>query len=161
MEDECHLLWNDTTGYVWGQRNEKTEVSIQNIKQRQTYYGALNLYHHDVTLMPYEKGNEDNTIAFMKHLRTLNPGKQIILLWDGATYHTSSKVCTYLSQVNQGLEEKDWKVTCLLFAPNAPEQNPVEDIWLKGKNFLRKYFYKNRFFEDCCGNRGLAPINCR
>ena len=43
-QDECHLLWGDTTGYVWGRRNEKTGVPIQNIKQRQTYYGALNLY---------------------------------------------------------------------------------------------------------------------
>jgi hypothetical protein len=35
--------------------------------------------------------------------------------------------------VNQGLEEKDWKVTCLLLAPNAPEQNPVEDVAHIGK----------------------------
>ncbi|MFN5514781.1 MAG: IS630 family transposase, partial [Cyanobacteriota bacterium] len=24
---------------------------------------------------------------------------------------------------------------------NAPEQNPVEDVWLQVKNFLRKYWY--------------------
>ena len=44
------MLWGDTTGYVWGRRNEKTEVPIQNIKQRQTYYGALNLYQGCSTL---------------------------------------------------------------------------------------------------------------
>ena len=27
-QDECHLLWGDTTGYVWGRRNEKTKVPI-------------------------------------------------------------------------------------------------------------------------------------
>jgi transposase len=51
------------------------------------------------------------------------------------------------------------KITCILFAPNAPQQNPVEDIWLQAKNFLRKYWYlcksfwaiKNLFelFYDC------------
>ena len=50
--------------------------------------------------------------------------------------------------MNRGLEEKDWKITCLLFAPNAPEQNPVEDVWLRGKNYLRKRFYENKTFQQ-------------
>jgi len=50
--------------------------------------------------------------------------------------------------VNEGLEEKNWKVTCLRFATNAPDQNPVEDIWLRGKNFLRKHFYENKTFSQ-------------
>jgi transposase len=28
-----------------------------------------------------------------------------------------------------------------VFAPNAPEQNPVEDIWLQGKNFMKKHWH--------------------
>ncbi len=30
-----------------------------------------------------------------------------------------------LTEVNSGLEPKEWKVTCHLFAPYAPEQNPI------------------------------------
>lgn len=129
---------------MWGRRNEKTGVPIQNIKQRQTYYGALNLYHRDFVLMPHDSGNSKNTVAFIKHLQNLNPDKKLILIWDGASYHRSEEVRTYLNQVNEDLEEKNWKITCLLFAPNAPEQNPVEDVWLRGKNFLRKHFYKTQ-----------------
>ena len=147
-QDECHLLWGDTTGYVWGRRNEKTEVPIQNIKQRQTYYGALNLYNRDFVLMPHDAGNEENTVAFIKHLQDLNPGKKLILIWDGASYHRSEAVQVYLKKMNEDLEEQEWKVTCLLFAPHAPEQNPVEDVWLRGKNFLRKHFYKNKTFRQ-------------
>jgi len=33
-----------------------------------------------------------------------------------------------------------------LFAPNAPEQNPTEDLWLKGKTCLRKHFAVNKTF---------------
>ena len=102
-EDKCHLLWGDTTGYVWGWRNKKTEVPIQNIKQRQTYYGALNLYNHDFVLMPHDAGNEGNTVAFIKHLRDLNPGKKLILIWDGASYHCSEAVQAYLKKVNEDL----------------------------------------------------------
>ncbi|MGB4966824.1 MAG: transposase [Candidatus Saccharimonadales bacterium] len=146
-EDECHLLWGDTTGYVWGQRNEKTEVPIQNIKQRQTYYGALNLYRRDFVLVPHDAGNGENTVAFLKHLHDLNQNKKLTVIWDGASYHCSEEVKAYLNKVNEGLDEKDWKMTCLLFAPNAPEQNPVEDVWLKGKNFLRRNFYQNKTFR--------------
>lgn len=142
------MLWGDTTGYVWGRRNEKTEVPIQNIKQRQTYYGALNLYNRDFVLMPHDAGNEKNTVAFIKHLQDLNPGKKLILIWDGASYHRSEAVQVYLKKMNEDLEEQEWKVTCLLFAPHAPEQNPVEDVWLRGKNFLRKHFYKNKTFRQ-------------
>ena len=67
---------------------------------------------------------------------------------DKASYHGGQEVRAYLNKVNQGLEEKDWKVTCLLFATNAPDQNPVEDVWLQGKNFLRRHFYENKTFNQ-------------
>lgn len=147
IEDECHLLWGDTLGYVWGRRNERTEVPIQNVKQRQTYYGVLNLYDQKFILNPYDAGNGKNTIEFIKYLRKLYPDKKLMIIWDGATYHHSKEMQVYLGQVNQGLEEKDWKVTCIILAPNAPEQNPVEDVWLRGKNFLRRHFHENNTFH--------------
>lgn len=147
-QDECHLLWGDSAGYVWGRRGERTEVPIRNIKERQTYYGALNLRDRDFVLMPRESGNGENTVSFMKQLQKLDPEKKPMIIWDGASYHDCGEVRAYLDEVNRGLEEKDWQITCLLFAPNAPEQNPVEDVWLKGKNYLRKRFYENKTFQQ-------------
>lgn len=43
----------------------------------------------------------------------------------------------YVGAVTVGREAKDWPVTCCTFAPHAPEQNPIEDIWLKAKRFIR------------------------
>ena len=146
-QDECHLLGGDSTGYVWGRRGERTEIPIRNIRERQTYYGALNLRDRDFVLMPRESGDGENTVSFMKRLRKLNPEKKLMIIWDGARYHDCGEVRAYLDEVNRGLEEKDWQITCLLFAPNAPEQNPVEDVWLRGKNHLRKHFYENKTFQ--------------
>ncbi len=71
----------------------------------------------------------------------------------------SKEVKKYLDQVNEGIvEEKNWKVNCLLFAPNAPDQNPVEDIWLRGKDFLRKHFYENKKFRQV-KNRFINFLN--
>jgi hypothetical protein len=33
-----------------------------------------------------------------------------------------------------------------LIGPEGPEQNLVEDIWLQGKNLLRKFAYRCIFF---------------
>jgi len=148
VEDECHLVWGDTIGYVWGRQNERTEVPITNVKQRQTYYGVMNLYNQEFILSPYEQGNGASTVSFLESLQVLYPDSKFIFLWDGARYHCSEEVQTYLTKVNQGLDEKDWKVTCILFAPYAPDQNPVEDVWLQGKNFLRRHFYENKTFQQ-------------
>lgn len=45
-----------------------------------------------------------------------------------------------LSELNGDLAAKDWKVTCHLFAPYAPEENPIEAVWLQLKNLLRRAY---------------------
>jgi transposase len=148
MEDECHLLWGDVCGLVWGKRNEPIEVPISNKKLRQSYYGAVNLLSGQFHLQAYEGANGANTVAYVKYLQGLYPQARLLLIWDGATYHRFAEMRDYLTEINAGLSEEAWKVTCLLFASNAPEQNPVEDIWLKGKNWLRKHFAQNKTFTQ-------------
>jgi transposase len=141
-------LWGDTLGFIWGRRNKPIEVPIKNEKSRQTYYGAMNLFSGDFHLLPYDAGNGVNTVAYVKELQAVYPQSKLLLIWDGASYHKYAEMQAYLQDSNQGLREADWPITCELFAPNAPEQNPVEDIWLKGKTFLRKFFYKNSTFAQ-------------
>ena len=99
-------------------------------------------------LTPYEQGNGASTVSFIEYLQILHQDKKLLIIGDGASYHGSQEVQTYLNKVNPGLEEQDWQVTCLLFAPNAPDQNPVEAGWLQGKNFLRRHFFKNKTFQQ-------------
>jgi len=148
LEDECHLIWGDTLGYIWGRTNKKISVPIKNEKERQTYYGAINFATKDVHVCPFKKGDSVYTVKFVKHLQALYPHARLLFIWDGASYHQYADMQAYLQEVNQGLEKHEWNVTCELFAPHAPEQNPVEDIWLKGKNFLRKFFYKFKTFAQ-------------
>lgn len=131
---------------VWGQRNASIEVPMTNERERQTYYGAVNLLTHEFHLKAFAAGKGECTVAYLRWVRGLYPGKQIILLWDGASYHRDVQVKALLAEMNAELEEKDWQLLCLLFAPNAPDQNPVEDIWLQGKNYLRKNFAHNKTF---------------
>lgn len=147
FEDECHLLWGELCGYVWGKTNQRIEVPIVNERQKQTYYGALNVYTQEFWVKAYDKGNSESTIAFLQALLTEYPESRIALIWDGASYHRSQALRDYLASVNQGLEEAQWQITCIRFAPNDPRQNPVEDIWLQAKRFIRECYHLCKSFS--------------
>ncbi len=89
--------------------------------------------------------------AFFKQgvegLKLAYKGSQEFLNWDGASYHKAQQVRDYLDSVNHELEPNEWLITCELFAPNAPQQNPVEDIWLQAKRMIREFYFLCRSFS--------------
>ena len=148
FEDECHLLWGDICGYVWGKTKERIEVAVINERERQTYYGALNLHSQECILKAYEKGESKSTVDFIKYLVQTHPTSLVALFWDGASYHRSQEVKDYLAEVNCGKMEPDWKVTCMCFAPNDPSQNPIEDVCLQAKRFVREFYHLLKTFPN-------------
>jgi transposase len=65
----------------------------------------------------------------------------------GTSYHRSQEVRAFLATVNEGLAEADWKITLLQFAPNDPTQNPIEDVWLIAKSWLRSCWHQCKTFD--------------
>ena len=53
----------------------------------------------------------------------------------------------FLSKQNDGLLKSEWEITCELFAPYAPEENPVEAIWLQLKTLLRRFYRFGKNFK--------------
>jgi len=143
---ECHLLWGDVCGYVWGKTNIRIEIPIKNQKDKQTYFGALDYRTKEFIVREYPAGNGESTVDFIKYLQQERPAQRLALIWDGASYHKSNEVKDFLAAINDGYSASKWRVTCILFAPNAPEQNPVEDVWLQAKNFLRKFWHLGKSF---------------
>lgn len=139
--DECHLQGDDICSYLWGERSNREIVLVSNYRDRQTYYGALNLWTKEFIVRPYQAGNGENTIKFLSEIKARHPQKKLLLIWDGATYHRGEEMQQFLAQENQGKPPEDWSITCCLFAPYAPEENPVEAIWLQVKNFIRRFYY--------------------
>jgi transposase len=139
-EDEVHLLWGDTIGYVWADKSSRLSVPMTNFRYSQTYYGSLNLFSGAFHLSAHKHGNSECTISHLEHLLSLYPEQRLILIWDGATYHRSAELKEYLDRINGDLPPDQWRLTLWSFAPNALEQNPVEDVWLRGKSYLREHF---------------------
>lgn len=140
-------MGSDVCGYVWGKTDLRIEVPIKNEKDRQTYYGALDAHSQEFIVQEYSAGNGQNTVAFIQHLQKQRPGRRLVLIWDGASYHKSKEMKAFLADVNAGQDAAQWQLRCILFAPNAPEQNPVEDVWLQTKNFIRKYWLLCKSFS--------------
>ena len=138
--DEVHLLEGDLISHLWGDSKDRVNIPINNERNRQTYYGALKLREQELVLGKYEKGDGDCTVDFVKKLIRGNPGKKIIIFWDGAAYHKGEKMREFLREVNGDLAKKDWRITCHLLAPYAPEENPIEAVWLSLKSLLRRCY---------------------
>lgn len=137
--DECHLMWGDLSGYVWGATDQEIAVAVVNEREKQTYYGAVDYVEGKLLLKAYDAGNSDSTIDYLQYLITQSPDQRLLILWDGATYHRSNKIKAFLESLNRDLPQEQWKIHCVRFAPNCPEQNPIEDIWLQGKTWVRRF----------------------
>jgi transposase len=140
--DECHRCHGDAHGYVWGPSDQRIEVPMVNKRERQTYYGAVDPLTGEVIVMEALSGDAAWTIQFLTFVRECYAGKQLLLCWDGASYHRGHAVREYLVSSNHHHPRAEWPITCIQFAPHAPEQNPIEDVWLQAKSFIRKQWQR-------------------
>jgi hypothetical protein len=88
---------------VWGKRNTPITVPMTNERQRQTYYGAINLLTQTVHLQEQPRGEGSNTVAYLRWCQSLYPNKKLLVLWDGASYHRGAERQPFLAQENAGL----------------------------------------------------------
>jgi transposase len=145
--DECHLQGDDICNYLWGERKNREFIPVANERDRQTYYGAFNLWTKEFIVSPYSAGNGENTVKFLQEIKSCHPEQKLLLIWDGAAYHRGEEVKKLLTTENEGKAKEDWSIICHLFAPYAPEENPVEEIWLQVKNFIRRFYYICKSFS--------------
>lgn len=141
------MLWGDSLGYVWGKQSQRVEVAIENEKERQTYFGGVNLLSGNSFVLPASAGNGEETLNFLKALRQGFQGRPLTIIWDGAPYHRAKIIKDYLLQINADFTEEQWPIHLIQFAPNAPEQNPMEDVWLQVKNLIRKNYHQLENFQ--------------
>ena len=142
--DECHLQGGDICGRGWGDRQRRREVEMDNYRASQTYYGAIDCISGEMFLSTSRTANSTSTIEFVQQIQAQNPGVKLVLVWDGASYHRSQEFRDFLAQVNQG---DDWQIHCLRFAPYAPQENPIENIWGQAKQLLRQLAQRCRSFK--------------
>lgn len=146
--DEWFVLWGDACGYVWGKRDERVSSSMTNSRERQPYYGAVDVLTGKVHLVPYDLADSWSTTDFLLDLPLTYPDAQVTVIGDNASHHRSHSVREFLTQMHAGKNPEAWTITCLWFAPHDPSQNAIEDIWNTAKSFLRKQWNTLKDFAD-------------
>jgi transposase len=150
--DECHVQGDDVCSYLWGDSKDREVIAINNERDRQTYYGALNLLTNQFIASPYGAGNGVNTVQFLEEIKAVHTQEdseqKILLIWDGASYHRGEEMKKFLTLQNQEKERQDWSIICERLPTYAPEENPVEGIWLQVKNFIRRFHYRCKSFAS-------------
>lgn len=125
------------------------KCALQNERERQTYFGGLNYQTKEFIIREYSAGNSENTVAFIKDLQSQCPGQRIAVIWDGASYHKSDEMKAFLASVNAGYEASMWQVTCILFAPNAPQRSSGRRCLVTGKELFEKILAFVQIFSGC------------
>jgi transposase len=135
-----------------------------NERIRQTYFGVLNILSGKVWIKPYPTANALNSEDFLKHLLQRNPGKKITVCWDKVSSHDSKRVKCFVRDINRGLSKKQRRLTIVWLPLAAPEENPMEDVWLYGKTAIRKdpedllsFEDVKQRFEKALKNRNYSP----
>lgn len=144
VEDECHLKGGDICGRGWADRKQRLDIKVKNYLDSKTYYGALDCQSGQMFLQSYATADTTSTIKFVQELIAQDPQSKILFIWDGASHHRSAEFREFLAQMNQG---DDWKVHCLRFAPYAPKENPIENVWGQLKQTLKLMYLRCRSFK--------------
>ncbi len=98
--DEVHLLEGDLISHLWGDTKKRLKIPLPNYKNRQTYYGAFNLFKSKLYVEEYKAGNGENTVDFIKKLSNKNPDSRIIIFWGGMLRQPSFTDISYLPTIN-------------------------------------------------------------
>ncbi len=91
--------------------------------------------------MQADKGDGAPSVLFWKALRRNFQGRRLFIMWDRASSHRGNLVPAYLNDLNGECPEPERLIHLEYFAPNAPEQNPMEDVGFAAKRWIRKHFF--------------------
>jgi len=119
-------------------------VPIVNERLRRSYFGALNVMTGRVIVESYDNAKGRSFVCFLTRLLRSNRGRKIVVFLDGAGAHRCTLVKEFLAKINRGKTGLGARLLLVRLAPNAPEENPIEDVWLQGKTHIRQ----NLDYED-------------
>ena len=119
--DEAHIHLDAGEGYGWSIRGERFWLSsCSPCRAKVSFYGVYLYNLAQVRLFAYNTADSLNTIDVLEQLREEFPSREIVLIWDGATYHRSALVKQAAS---------DLGIELVPLPAYSPDFMPVEHLW--------------------------------
>lgn len=154
--DESSIVWETELRRAWLRTGKKTILKVDRTKQRQSYFGALNLRSHTHHLIPLVWQNTETMIKALRGLTRRYPGKKLGIIWDNAAWHRSKALRALLGTGNEFAH-----IRLIWMPPYAPDHNPEEHVWKYGKEAIANRVYASfaelkKTFESAIRNKKFS-----
>jgi len=120
--DEAHIHQEADLGYGWAPVGERLWVGSHTpgLSAKVSFYGLYFYNHGQVAIWDFPRGNTDHTLTVLRRLRECEPTREIVLSWDGASYHRAGAVVALAAEL---------AITLLPLPSYSPDFMPVEALW--------------------------------
>lgn len=130
--DEVRLQEGCITREAWLKRGQKTVIKEHRSHTAQNYIGFLNVQSHTVNLKELAWQNNETITQALISIAKEYPGKQLVVIWDGAPSHRGPLLREALQK---GRELQNLHLVSL--PAYAPDHNPIEKVWGQAKANLK------------------------
>ncbi|MDQ3843898.1 MAG: transposase [Bacteroidota bacterium] len=120
FQDEIIVRLFPVLRRAWSLSGEQARIDISGKNAKQVLFGTINLHTGHRVLMRYWGLNQQGFQAFLHLLRRRYPGRQVWLLLDAATAHTTPK--------SQQLARK-LGIELVWLPKQCPELNAMDHLW--------------------------------
>ena len=135
-DEASFALWGSLS-YTWAPVGHQPQVKTTGVRKGYKVFGAIEFFSGQLFYQGLEERfNSDSYQAFLEYLLSQFSGP-VILIQDGARYHTSKATREFLEQ------HKDHLIVYQL-PSYSPDYNPIEYLWKKVKTKATH----NRYFEE-------------
>ena len=136
--------WGSLT-YTWAKRGQQPVVKTSGTRRGYKVFGLIDYFSGRFFYQGHDKGrlNSESYQAFLTEVLS-KTRKHIILIQDGAKYHTSKAMRRFFDQ-------KAPRLTVYNLPSYSPDYNPIEKLWKKIKEKEIHLHYFPTF--DCLKNK--------
>lgn len=122
--DESHFHQDLDLGYTWAPVGKPVwrESSSPPLSARINWYGAYDFSQGQAFIWQEGKCNSEHTVQFLQRLTAWLQltDRQLVIIWDGASWHRSQMVRTQAQQLG---------IQLIQLPAYSPDLNPIEGLW--------------------------------
>jgi transposase len=135
--DEASFAWWGSLSYTWALVGKQPQIKTTGLRKGYKVFGAIDFFSGRLFYQgTHERFASDSYQGFLSYLLAQLPGP-IILIQDGARYHTSQATQAFIQQHQD-------RLTVYQLPSYSPDYNPIEYLWKKVKTKATH----NRYFAE-------------
>lgn len=124
--DEMSLSTQTTMQKVWLPQGEYPQIEVATKRDARSIYGFLNIRTGQENAFKTKWQNMYITYDVLGQLRKVYSTEKLFIVWDKAPWHKGSKAQQFIKE--------DGNIEILDFPRAAPDENPQEHVWKKGRS---------------------------